>query len=68
MVVYYIGADVHSNNTELAIEKKGRIVQRHSLPTSVRAIRQVLESLQGVKHLTVEEGPLAGCRLVQIDL
>jgi len=60
MVVYYIGADVHSNNTELAIERDGRIVQRHSLPTSVRAIREVLASLQGVKHLTVEEGPLAG--------
>ena len=60
MVVYYIGADVHSNNTELAIEQKGRIVQRQSLPTSVRAIRQVLASLQGIKHLTVEEGPLAG--------
>jgi len=60
MVVYYIGADVYSNNTELGIERDERIVQRHSLPTSVRAIRQVLASLQGVKHLTVEEGPLAG--------
>ena len=60
MVVYYIGADVHSNNTELGIERKGRIVQRHSVSTSIRAIRQVLASLQGVKHLVVEEGPLAG--------
>ena len=60
MVVHYIGADVHSNNTELAIERNGRIVQREALPTSVRAIRQVLDSLPGVKHLTFEEGPLAG--------
>ena len=60
MVVYYIGADAHSNNTELGIEEKGRIVQRHSVATSIRAIRQVLAGLQGVKHLVVEEGPLAG--------
>ena len=60
MVIYYIGADVHRNNTELAIEKKGRIVQRHSVATSLRAIRQVLEALPGCKHLAVEEGPLAG--------
>lgn len=60
MVVYYIGADVHSNNTELSIECNGRIVARHCLPTNVRAIRQVLAGVQGGKHLTFEEGPLAG--------
>jgi hypothetical protein len=26
MATYYIGADVHSNNTELAIEQRDRIV------------------------------------------
>ncbi len=60
MVVNYIGADAHGNNTELGIDRKGQIVQRHSVPTSIRAIRQVLAGLQGVKHLVVEEGPLAG--------
>jgi transposase len=60
MAVYYIGADVHSNNTELAVEQKGRIVQRHSVATTVQAIRQVLEKLDGDKHLAMEEGPLAG--------
>jgi len=60
MVVYYIGADVHSNNTELSIERNGQIVARHGVPTNVRAIRQVLTVLQGRKHLTFEEGPLAG--------
>ncbi|MHC4174888.1 MAG: hypothetical protein ACYST5_18385, partial [Planctomycetota bacterium] len=30
MATYYIGADVHSNNTELAIEQRGRIVARYS--------------------------------------
>ena len=60
MAVYYIGADVHSNNTELAVEDKGTIVQRHSVATTVRAIREVLERLDGRKHLAMEEGPLAG--------
>ena len=60
MAIYYIGADVHSNNTELCIERNGQIVQRHSLPSTVRAIRRVLDGLEGQKHLTFEEGPLAG--------
>ena len=60
MVIHYIGADVHCNNTELGIERNGKITERHSLPTTVRAIRQVLDSLQGIKHLALEEGPLAG--------
>lgn len=60
MAVYYIGADVHCHNTELSIEQKGKIVARHSVPTNVRAIRQVLDNLAGIKHLTFEEGPLAG--------
>lgn len=60
MAVYYIGADVHSNNTELAVEHNGTIVQRHSVATTVRAIREVLDRLDGGKHLAMEEGPLAG--------
>jgi len=60
MAVHYIGADVHSNNTELCIERNGRITQRHSLPTTVRALRGVLDGLEGPKHLAFEEGPLAG--------
>jgi transposase len=60
MAVYYIGADVHSNNTELAVEHQGQIVQRHSVATTVQAIRQVLAKLDGRKHLVFEEGPLSG--------
>jgi len=60
MAVYYIGADVHSNDTELAVEHNGTIVQRHSVATTVRAIREVLDRLDGGKHLAMEEGPLAG--------
>ena len=60
MATYYIGADVHVNNTELAIEYRRKIVQRYSVPTSIPAISAVLGSLQGKKFLAMEEGPMAG--------
>jgi transposase len=60
MATYYIGADVHSNNTELAIEQRGRIVARYSVPTTIPAISTVLSSIQGRKILAIEEGPMAG--------
>jgi transposase len=60
MTTYYIGADVHSNSTELAIERNKKIVQRYKLPTSIAALSNVLGSLKGEKHLAIEEGPMAG--------
>jgi len=60
MSTYYIGADVHSNSTELAIEKRGKVVARYSVPTTIPAIVNVLDSLQGKKQLAVEEGPMSG--------
>jgi transposase len=60
MVNYYIGMDVHCNNTELAVEKSCKIVERYSVPTTITAIAKVLQSLPGKKHLAMEEGPMAG--------
>ena len=60
MSTYYIGADVHSNSTEIAIDKRGKIVARYSVPTSIPAIANVLDSLQGKKHFAIEEGPMSG--------
>jgi len=60
MKTYYIGVDLHCNNTEIAIETKVHIEARYSLPTSISAIRKVLDSLQGKKYLAVEETTLAG--------
>ena len=59
MSSYYIGADVHSNSTELAIDKRGKIVARYSVPTSIPAIANVLDSFQGKKHFAIEEGPMS---------
>ena len=60
MATYYIGADVHSNNTELAVENRHKIVARYSVPTTIPAISTVLNSLQNKKILAMEEGPMAG--------
>jgi len=60
MANYYIGADVDSKMTELAIEKKEKIVRRYRVPTTIPALREVLGSIPGTKFLTFEEGPMAG--------
>jgi transposase len=60
MATYYIGSDVHTNNTQLAIEQRGRIVARYSVPTTIPAISTVLGSLEGRKIFAMEEGPMAG--------
>ena len=60
MKTYYIGADVHNNNTELAIEHNGKIIRRHSVRTTIPAIKEILASVGGKIHLTFEEGPMAG--------
>ena len=60
MVNYYIGADVHCNNTEMAILGATNTLERYSVPTTIPMIRQVLATLQGVTYPTFEEGPMAG--------
>ena len=47
MATYYIGADVHSNNTELAVEQRGKIVVRYSVSTTIHAIGKELSGLTG---------------------
>jgi transposase len=60
MTIYYIGADVHSNNIELVIMNRKKIIQRYSLPSNISAISDVLDTLNGKKYLAVEEGPMSG--------
>jgi len=60
MANYYIGADVDSKMTELAIEKNEKIIRRYRVPTNIAALRGVLGSISGTKFLTFEEGPMAG--------
>ncbi len=60
MATYYIGADVHNNNIEMAVMKRKKIVRRYTIPTSISAAAQVLDSLQGKKYIAIEEGPMSG--------
>jgi len=60
MANYYIGADVDSKMTEMAIGKNEKIIRRYRVPTSIPALREVLGSISGKKFLTFEEGPMAG--------
>jgi len=60
MATYYIGADVHCNNIELAIMNRKRIVQRYSVPSNISAVSEVLDSLTGKKYMAIEEGPMSG--------
>jgi len=60
MTTYYIGADVHCNNLEIAIMNRKKIIQRYSVPTNITAASQVLDSYTGKKYMVIEEGPMAG--------
>ena len=41
---YYIGADVHSKMTELAVQKRSEIVVRYSVPTTIPAYKEPRKS------------------------
>jgi transposase len=60
MKTYYIGADVHCNTTDIAIEYRRQIIERVTVPTTITAIRQVLEKFPGKKFFALEESTLAG--------
>jgi len=55
----YIGADVDSKMTELAVRRKGKIVDRRRVQTSIKEIRQYLAAVSGQQALAFEEGPMA---------
>lgn len=59
MTMNYIGADVDSKMTELAVRRKGKVVARRRVPTSIRDIRQYLAEISGQTALAFEEGPMA---------
>lgn len=59
MKTHYIGADVDSKMTEIAVERGPGVFDRYRVATSIAAIREVLGRLDGRKFLATEEGPLA---------
>jgi transposase len=59
MATSYIGADVDSKMTDLAVERGMRIVDRYRVPTTIPALREVLGHIRRPRELALEEGPLA---------
>lgn len=59
MTVHYIGADVDSKMTNLAVEKNGRFVKELCVPTTIPSLVAALESIPRPRKLTFEEGPMA---------
>jgi transposase len=60
MVTSYIGADVDSRMTELAVERNQKIICRDRIPTDIASIRSFLEDVSGPKVLILEESTLSG--------
>ena len=56
----YIAGDVHVARTELAIERNGTIINRFSVPTTIPALREVLQTVQRPKIFVIEEGCMSG--------
>jgi transposase len=59
MAIHYIGADVDSKMTNLAVDRNGRVVQELCVPTTIPALAAALESIRRPRKLTFEEGPMA---------
>ena len=57
----YVGMDVHQSMTVVAVmNAEGKIVLETMVPTAASRIRELIESLSGPLHVTLEEGPQAG--------
>ena len=59
MTTHYIGADVDSKMTNLAVERNGQIIQELCVPTTIPSLAAALESIRRPRKLTFEEGPMA---------
>jgi len=59
MATHYIGADVDSKMTNLAVERSGRIVQELCVPTTIPSLAAALQSIRRPRKLALEEGPMA---------
>jgi transposase len=58
---HYIAMDTHSYTTDICVKTRANAPGRKwHVPTTIPAIRAVIESIRRPRHLTFEEGPLAG--------
>src|ERR1700741_19044 len=58
--VHIIPLDTHCQSTEYGVmTSSGRITRRGHCPTTIKALREVIESVARPRHGVFEEGPLA---------
>ena len=58
--VHYIAMDTHCSSTDICVKTRAHRPGRHwKVPTTIPAIREVLEGIAAPRKLTFEEGPLA---------
>jgi transposase len=58
--IQYIAMDTHGQTTDICCKCSVKApARRWHVPTTIPALRQVIESLPRPRHLTFEEGPLA---------
>lgn len=59
-VAHYIAMDTHSYTTDICVKTRANTPgRRWRVPTSIPALRQVIESVRRPRHVAFEEGPLA---------
>jgi transposase len=61
MAVHFIGLDVHCSFTEMAVvNSAGGLTRRQRCSTTIPALLAALAAIRRPRHLTFEEGPMAG--------
>jgi transposase len=59
-VEHYIAMDTHSYTTDLCVKTRANAAgRRWQVPTTIPALREVIESIRRPRYLAFEEGPLA---------
>ncbi len=65
---YYIGMDVHKQDTEIAVvTRTGRVSRRERCRTAIPELRAALERVRRPRYAVMEEGPLADWLLRNLE-
>ena len=59
-IEHFIAMDTHSQTTDICVKTRANTAGRKwRVPTTIPALREVIESIKKPRHLAFEEGPLA---------
>ena len=58
--VHFIGLDVHTQGTEMAVvSQTGRVTRRERCKTTIPDLLTILRRIRQLRHVVIEEGPIA---------